>query len=146
MAKILLLNGPNLNMLGTREPEIYGAETLADITQRCQDHATSLGITLECRQSNHEGELVDWIQTVTRDYDGIIINAGGFTHTSVAIHDALMMLDKPIIELHLSNIFARESFRHHSYISKPATGVICGFGAAGYGLALDAMKQLLTRE
>lgn len=140
---ILILNGPNLNLLGTREPEIYGSETLDDIHQLCKDHATQLSINIEFHQSNHEGELVDWIQKVSRDFQGVIINAGAFTHTSVAIHDALRAIGKPIIEVHLSNIFQREEFRHHSYISKPAKGVICGFGSHGYVLALDAMYKLL---
>ena len=141
--QILLLNGPNLNMLGQREPEIYGADTLADIEQRCREHADSIGLALNFRQSNHEGELVTWIQDANGVCDGIVINAGAYTHTSVALLDALALLDCPIIELHLSNVFARENFRRHSYISPVATGVICGLGAYGYILALDAVKSLL---
>lgn len=140
---ILILNGPNLNMLGTREPEIYGSQTLADLEHLCTTHAASLSITIRFEQSNHEGELVDAIQKVATEYDGLIINAGAFSHTSVAIHDALLILKKPIIEVHLSNIFQREAFRHHSYVSKPAKGVICGFGAHGYVLALDAIREIL---
>lgn len=136
---ISILNGPNLNLLGTREPEIYGSTTLDDIRTQCKKRAEALSITLDFKQSNHEGELVDWIQQLRNQADGLIINAGAFTHTSVAIHDALMALDKPIIEVHLSNIFKREAFRHHSYISVPARGVLCGFGAQGYLMALNAM-------
>lgn len=145
MNPILILNGPNLNLLGTREPEIYGSATLDDIRTQCEHHASRLSISLQFRQSNHEGELVDWIQEVREQFSGLIINAGAFTHTSIAIHDALLALSQPIIEVHLSNLFRREEFRHHSYVSKPAHGVICGFGAFGYLMALDAMKQLLSR-
>ncbi len=141
---ILILNGPNLNMLGSREPEIYGTQTLDDLQQVCIAHAALLSIALTFVQSNHEGELVDAIQSVRSAHDGLIINAGAFSHTSVAIHDALMMVDKPIIEVHLSNIFQREAFRHHSYVSRPAKGVICGFGVNSYVLALSAMKDLLS--
>jgi len=145
MKPVLILNGPNLNLLGTREPEIYGSATLDDIRTQCERHASALSISLQFRQSNHEGELVDWIQEVREHHSGLIINAGAFTHTSIAIHDALLALSQPIIEVHLSNLFRREEFRHHSYVSKPAHGVICGFGAFGYLMALDAMKQLLSR-
>ncbi len=141
--QILLLNGPNLNMLGQREPAVYGTDTLADIEQRCHAHAGAIGLALNFRQSNHEGELVTWIQDAFGVCDGLIINAGAYTHTSIALPDALALLDCPIIELHLSNVFAREKFRHHSYISAVATGVICGLGAHGYTLALDAVKRLL---
>ena len=142
--KILILNGPNLNMLGTREPEIYGSETLADIEKSCQETANSLGLDIECRQSNTEGELVDWIQQASQDgFAGVIINAGAYTHTSVAVLDALLVCNLPIIEVHLSNIFQREEFRHHSYISKAARGVICGFGGQGYQLSLEGMAGLL---
>lgn len=143
MKPILILNGPNLNLLGTREPEIYGSTTLDDIRNQCEHHASGLSITLDFKQSNHEGELVDWIQSVREGYAGLILNAGAFTHTSIAIHDALLALSQPIIEVHLSNIFRREEFRHHSYVSKPARGVICGFGSFGYLMALDAMMQCL---
>jgi 3-dehydroquinate dehydratase-2 len=143
MSHILILNGPNLNMLGTREPHIYGSQTLADIIQDCQQLATSLSITITAQQSNHEGELVEWIQHARTTADGIIINAGAYTHTSVAIRDALSAFDKPIIEVHLSNLYKREPFRHHSYISDIATGCIIGLGAIGYRLALQAMKEKL---
>lgn len=143
-SKILILNGPNLNMLGTREPEIYGAETLADIEKSCQKTAKDLGLDIEFRQSNAEGELVDWIQQAGQDgFNGVIINAGAYTHTSVAVLDALLACDLHIIEVHLSNIFQREEFRHHSYISQAARGVICGFGGQGYQLSLEGMAGLL---
>lgn len=142
--QILILNGPNLNLLGTREPEVYGTLTLDDIAERCNILATELGVTCDFRQSNHEGELVDWIQEAGRDFDGLILNAGAYTHSSIALLDALKSLTAPIIEVHLSNIFAREEFRHHSYISPVATGVICGLGAEGYGLALRALKARTT--
>ena len=140
---IYILNGPNLNFLGKREPEIYGSVTLDEIERGCVTHAAERGYAVRCLQSNHEGQLVDWIQEATDKAAGIIINAGAFTHTSVALHDALRACALPIIELHISNIFKRESFRHHSYISEPATGIICGFGVKGYRLALDAMHTLL---
>jgi 3-dehydroquinate dehydratase-2 len=146
MAGVLVLNGPNLNMLGTREPEIYGPTTLAEIEERCRERAEVLGLELTFRQSNHEGELVTWIQEARSDGVGIIINAGAYTHTSVALQDALSLCDAPIIEVHLSNIFTREKFRHHSYISPLAKGMICGFGAQGYLLALDAMAELQSAE
>ena len=143
--KVLVLNGPNLNMLGVREPEIYGSDTLADIESTCQKHAATLGLSIEFRQSNIEGELVTWIQEARETTDALIVNAGAFTHTSVALLDALSIYQKPIIELHMSNIFAREEFRHRSYISAAASGIICGFGANGYALALDAVNRLLAR-
>ena len=135
---ITILNGPNLNMLGQREPEIYGATTLADIEALCTHAAQQLGMTIDFKQTNHEGELVEWVQQANAT-TGLIINAGAYTHTSVALHDALKTLRIPIIEVHLSNIFAREPFRHHSYISPLAKGVICGFGAKGYVLAIEAI-------
>ena len=141
---IMVLNGPNLNMLGQREPEIYGAQTLTDIEQSMQDAATTLGISVDFRQSNVEGDLVNWIQEAGADANGIIINSAAYTHTSVAILDALLAVDVPIIEVHLSNIFKRESFRHHSYISGAADGVICGLGANGYLLALSALNDMIT--
>ena len=144
MSAVLVINGPNLNMLGVREPQIYGAETLADIEARCQARAKTLGLTVVCRQSNYEGELVTWIQESRDNAEGIILNAGAFTHTSIAIHDALRASGLPIIEVHLSNIFKRETFRHHSYVSPQAEGMICGFGSLGYELALDAMSHILT--
>lgn len=144
--KVLVLNGPNLNMLGVREPEIYGSDTLADIETTCQEYAAKHGFALEFRQSNVEGELVTWIQEARESADAIVINAGAFTHTSVALLDALSIFDKPVIELHLSNVFAREEFRHRSYISPAASGIICGFGASGYELALDAVNRLLATD
>lgn len=145
-SKVLVLNGPNLNMLGLREPEIYGRTTLADIEAACRKRAGALGLAVSFRQSNSEGELVTWVQDARESQDGLIINAGALTHTSVALLDALKLLDAPIIELHLSNIFAREKFRHKSYISLAADGVICGFGASGYELAIEAMNRLLTKS
>jgi len=144
-AKILILNGPNLNMLGVREPAIYGSDTLGDIEERCHAHAKGLSLDVDFRQTNIEGELVTWIQECRTTHQGVIINAAAFTHTSVALLDALSLLDTPIIEVHLSNIFARESFRHHSYVSSVAAGVICGFGWRGYTLALEAIKDILDK-
>lgn len=141
--KILLLNGPNLNMLGRREPDIYGTQTLDDIRDACEQKAKTLGFELDFRQSNREGELVDWIQEAKDAHDGIIINPAAYTHSSVAILDALVLTDLPVIEIHLSNIFRREPFRAHSYISMGASGVICGFGSNSYTLALDAMSAIL---
>ncbi len=143
---ILIVNGPNLNMLGRREPEIYGGDTLADIEAACAARAAESGLAIDFRQSNDEGELVGWTQSAGQGYAGIIINAGGYTHTSIALLDALLASGLPVIEVHLSNIFRREAFRHHSYISRAAAGVICGFGLSGYLLALDAMAQLIRRE
>jgi len=142
---IFVLNGPNLNLLGVREPHIYGRETLADVSRSCAERATAHRLGCDFRQSNHEGELVDWIQEARTAACGIILNAGAYTHTSVAILDALTAAEKPVIELHLSNIHRREDFRHHSYVARAATGIICGFGAAGYQLAIDAMAGLLKR-
>jgi 3-dehydroquinate dehydratase-2 len=142
-AAILVLNGPNLNLLGVREPKTYGSETLADIEEACLDRAAALDLALDFRQSNHEGQLVDWIQEARESADGIIINAGAYTHTSIAILDALRACELPIVEVHLSNIFAREPYRHHSYVSSVARGVICGFGAQSYILALDAIAYVL---
>ncbi|HEV2549666.1 MAG TPA: type II 3-dehydroquinate dehydratase [Stellaceae bacterium] len=145
-ATILVLNGPNLNLLGVREPSIYGRETLADIEEACLERAVDLGLSVEFRQSNHEGQLVDWIQEARESADGIILNAAALTHTSVALLDALRAAELPVVEVHLSNIYRREPFRHHSYVSAAATGIICGFGPHGYVLALDAMAQLLARD
>lgn len=139
MTSLLILNGPNLNLLGTREPEIYGAATLADVEAACAAHGASKGIDVVCIQSNHEGALVDAIHAARGIHAGIILNAGAYTHTSIALHDAIAGTQVPTIELHLSNVHAREEFRHHSYIARVAIGVICGFGAAGYTLAMDAM-------
>jgi 3-dehydroquinate dehydratase-2 len=143
---IFVLNGPNLNLVGVREPSIYGAETLADIGRRTEARAQAMGLAVDFRQSNSEGELVTWIQEAREQACGIILNAGAYTHTSVAILDALNAAEKPVIELHLSNVFRRESFRHHSYVSPAAQGVICGFGPKGYELAVDAMADLLNRK
>lgn len=143
--KILVITGPNLNMLGVREPSIYGARTLADIEDMCLQMAKELELSISFRQSNHEGEIVTWIQEAITDFDGIVINAAAYTHTSVAIMDALKMTDVPIIEVHISNVFAREEFRHHSYISPVATGLICGLGAEGYTLALRALASKIDR-
>ncbi|MBO0740161.1 MAG: type II 3-dehydroquinate dehydratase [Hyphomicrobiaceae bacterium] len=141
---IFVLNGPNLNLLGVREPAIYGAETLADVGRRTQARAQALGLAVEFRQSNHEGQLVDWIQEARDSASGVILNAGALTHTSVAILDALNAAEKPVIEVHLSNIFRREAFRHHSYVSAAAQGLICGFGPKGYELAIEAMANILA--
>lgn len=143
---IYVLNGPNLNMLGLREPAIYGRDTLDDIKDRCAAAAKTHGLLTDFRQSNIEGELVSWIQEARSKAQGIILNAGGYTHTSVAILDALQAAELPVIEVHLSNIFRRDQFRQHSYISLAATGVICGLGAKGYELALDAMSNILTSK
>lgn len=141
---ILVLNGPNLNMLGTRETDIYGDETLADIERGLHGHAEGLGLAVDFRQSNDEGELVGWIQKARGEAAAIIINAGAYTHTSVAILDALLMFEGPVIEVHLSNIYKRESFRHESYISRAAQGVICGFSSFGYVLALEAAERIIA--
>ena len=144
MAKrILILNGPNLNLLGVREPATYGADTLADVEKLCATEANAHGLTIDFRQSNHEGELVTWIQEARGTADAVIINPAAYSHTSVAIHDALRMLEVPIIEVHLSNIHAREAFRHHSYVSAVATAVICGLGPQGYRLAIAALAEKL---
>jgi 3-dehydroquinate dehydratase II len=145
-ATILVLNGPNLNLLGVREPANYGRETLADIEEGCLERAAELGLAVEFRQSNHEGQLVDWIQEARENADGIILNAAALTHTSIAILDALKASELPVVEVHLSNIYRREPYRHHSYVSEAARGVICGFGAHGYVLALEAMAQLLAAD
>jgi 3-dehydroquinate dehydratase-2 len=140
---IYVLNGPNLNLLGEREPEVYGRATLADLEATCRDEAGRLGVAVEFRQSNLEGELVTWIQEARQAAKGLILNAGAYTHTSVAILDALSILRIPVIEVHLSNVFRRESFRHHSYVSLAATGVIVGLGFDGYRLALRAVAERL---
>ncbi|MEJ2043536.1 MAG: type II 3-dehydroquinate dehydratase [Reinekea sp.] len=146
MSKLLLINGPNLNLLGTREPEVYGYETLADVEVLATDTAKQFGHTLDCLQSNHEGIIIDRIhETLTDQTDFILINPGAFTHTSVAIRDALAGVNKPFIELHLSNVHARESFRHHSYLAPLANGVIAGFGTYGYVLAIQAADNFLNK-
>ncbi len=142
---VFILNGPNLNLLGQREPDIYGPESLADIEAGCREVAKKLGLDIEFRQTNHEGVLVDWIQEAGGESAAVIINAGAYSHTSIAILDALKALPVPVIEVHLTNIFAREGFRHHSYISPVATGIICGFGPKGYQLALEALHESLMR-
>ena len=146
MSKIIILNGPNLNLLGEREKNQYGNFTLKDVENKCNEFAIKNDITLTMFQSNIEGELVDKIQNSRNNHQGLILNAGGYTHTSVAIHDALKILKIPIIELHISNIYNREDFRHKSLISKVAKGIICGFGAYGYIMALKAMNKYLKNE
>lgn len=144
MAKrIIVLNGPNLNMLGSREPQTYGSQTLADIEAMLVAEGSALGLEIECRQSNIEGELVTWIQQAMGRFDAIVLNPGAYSHTSIAIHDAIRAVGLPVIEVHLSNIHAREAFRHHSYVSPVALGVICGLGASGYRLALSALAEKL---
>jgi 3-dehydroquinate dehydratase-2 len=144
---VLILNGPNLNMLGAREPDIYGTATLADIEAACRDHAARVGMEIDFRQSNSEADLITWVQEVGDDIRGLIVNAGAYTHTSIALLDALRTVRQPIVEVHLSNIFRREAFRRHSYVAEAATGVICGFGVDGYLLALDAIdSEAKTRE
>ncbi len=143
---VYVLNGPNLNLLGTREPEIYGRETLDDLRARTQKAAAAVKLAVDFRQSNSEGEIVDWIQEARSKAKGIILNAGGYTHTSVAILDALQAAEVPVIEVHLSNIFRRDQFRQHSYISLAATGVICGLGPKGYELAIESMAELIARR
>ena len=140
---IYVLNGPNLNLLGLREPEIYGRTSLAEIGKMVTKQAKTHGLSVVFRQSNQEGELVDWIQEARAKSAGLIINGGAYSHTSIALHDALRALDKPVVEVHLSNPFAREEFRHHSRLSPVAKGVIVGFGAQSYVLAVDALASLL---
>lgn len=144
MKTIYVLNGPNLNLLGTREPEIYGAETLASIEKKCLAKAKTLGLAIVFRQTNIEGELVNWIHESRGKAEAIILNAGAYTHTSVALHDALKAVGLPAIEVHLSNVYKREAFRHHSFISPASHGVIAGFGAASYELALEAAANLIN--
>jgi 3-dehydroquinate dehydratase II len=143
---VYVLNGPNLNMLGVREPEVYGTETLDDLRVRTEHAAARNGLAVDFRQSNIEGEIVNWVQEARGKARGIIINAGGYTHTSVAILDALQAVSLPVVEVHLSNIFRRDEFRQHSYISLAATGVICGLGAKGYELAIEAMANILNKS
>jgi 3-dehydroquinate dehydratase-2 len=138
-----VLNGPNLNLLGEREPSIYGGKSLADIERDCTEAGKRLGLAVDFRQSNHEGLLVDWIQEAARTGAGIVLNPGAYGHTSIALHDAIRAGGMPVIEVHLSNVFARERFRHHSFISPVAAGVICGLGPLGYVLALEALKPLV---
>jgi 3-dehydroquinate dehydratase II len=142
---IFFLNGPNANLYGLDAKGTYGTESFPQIKERCETHANSLGIALDFRQSNHEGELIDWIQEARRDADGLIINGAGLTYTSIAILDALLAFEKPIIEVHMSNIYRREPFRHHSFISKAATGIVAGLGPLGYELSITAIFKLLDK-
>lgn len=142
-ATVYVLNGPNLNLLGLREPEIYGSDTLDDIAGRLEDQAKGLGLTIDIRQSNHEGHLIDWLHEANREgAKAVLLNAGGFSHTSVALHDAIRAVEVPVIEVHLSNPQAREGFRRRSLIARAVRGTIAGFGALGYELALDAAARL----
>jgi 3-dehydroquinate dehydratase-2 len=143
---VFVLNGPNLNLVGRREPDVYGATTLTAIEEECRTAARRLGLEVDFRQSNHEGELVDWIQEAADAADGIVLNAGAYTHTSIAVHDAIRAAAKPVVEVHLSNVFAREQFRHQSFVSAVSVGVICGFGVYSYILALDALAARLGRK
>jgi 3-dehydroquinate dehydratase-2 len=141
-ATLYILNGPNLNLLGTREPAVYGHATLADVEAVTREEAARHGLRIEFRQSNHEGELIDWIhEAAAAGAKGLVINAGAYTHTSVALHDAVKATGLPLVEVHLSNVFAREPFRHHSFLSPVAKGVICGFGPQGYALAVRALAE-----
>ena len=150
MTSVYVLNGPNLNLLGLRRPEVYGRTTLAEVESMCREEADRLGLDLVFRQSNHEGELVDWIQECSREFVagasiGAVYNPAGHTHTSVALHDAIEAMELPVIELHLSNIHAREEWRHHSYISLVARGIVMGLGVLGYPLAINGLYQLTRR-
>lgn len=144
-SRIVFLNGPNANLYGLDAKGAYGTESFPQIEARCRAHAEGLGATLDFRQSNHEGELIDWIQAARQDTDGLLINGAGLTYTSIAILDALLAYDKPIIEVHMSNIYKREPFRHHSFISKAATGIVAGLGPLGYEMAIAAMVRLLEK-
>ena len=143
---VLVLNGPNLNLLGEREPEVYGSATLADVEVLCHEAATASGLVLDFRQSNHEGVLIDWVQEGRAGIAGIVINAAGYTHTSVALHDALKVLTIPVVEVHLSNPGIREEFRHKSLVSPAASGIIAGFGSLGYRLAIEAAAALADQK
>ena len=144
--KILVINGPNLNLLGTREKEKYGQSSLEDVKNKCEIYSKKIGLEVDFKQSNVEGEIVNFIQESRKKYAGIIINAGGYTHTSVAILDALLAVKKPTIELHITNIYKREDFRHKSLISKASNGIICGLGVDGYLMALDGIKKIINNE
>lgn len=146
MPSVLLLNGPNLNLLGTRQPEVYGAQTLAMVEQSCIAHGATRGLDVVCLQSNHEGVLIDAIHAARGTHQGIILNAGAYTHSSVALMDALFSVELPAVEVHLSNIHAREEFRHKSYISRAVIGQICGFGTQGYLFAIDALAERIPAE
>lgn len=144
---VYVINGPNLNLLGTREPDKYGRATLAEVETLCRDTARQYGVTVECRQSNHEGEIVAWIQEAgARTAAGILLNAAAYSHTSIAIRDAIVASALPVIEVHITNVHARESFRHHSYVSQVATAVICGFGIDGYALAMIGLAGLIGAQ
>ena len=145
MTRVWFINGPNANLYGRASKDVYGAETFAGLKKRCMGTARRLGVKLEFRQSNAEGEIVDWIQDAASKADGVIINGAGLTYTSIAVLDALLAFPGPIVEVHMSNIYRREPFRHHSYISKAATGIVAGLGADGYELAIEAMSRLLKR-
>lgn len=143
---IAVLNGPNLNMLGLREPTIYGAATLDDVEQLCAETAEDLGLAIDFRQSNSEGEIISWVQECRGRAAGIVINPAGYTHTSIALMDALLAVELPVVEVHVSNIHRREEFRHHSFVSRAANGVICGFGVRGYALALEGIADILRER
>ena len=151
MASVLILNGPNLNLLGTREPEVYGAYTLADVEALCHKAAAALGLDADVRHSNHEGQLIDWLQEAGAEQRagrliGAVLNAGAYTHTSVALHDAIKGVGLRVVELHISNVHSRETFRHHSYISPVAAGIIVGFGVEGYPLAIQGLHRLAAAQ
>jgi 3-dehydroquinate dehydratase-2 len=151
MKTVLVLNGPNLNLLGTREPSVYGTETLADVERICRDEGAKLGVDVDCRQSNHEGQLIDWIHEAGRACAdgtmlGIVFNAGALTHTSLALHDAIKGANVPVIEYHISNVHAREEYRHHSWLSPAAKGVMAGLGVRGYALAIAALVLVTAKK
>jgi 3-dehydroquinate dehydratase-2 len=151
MKTVLVLNGPNLNLLGTREPAIYGSETLADVERICHEAAQLLGLEAQCRQTNHEGQLIDWIHEAGRlcaqgEMVGVVLNAGALTHTSIALHDAIKGAAVPVVEYHISNVHAREAFRHHSWISPVARAVVAGLGVKGYALAVEALVRVTAAQ
>lgn len=146
LPQVVVLNGPNLNLLGLRQPEVYGSATLDDVETLCAETAEAVGLAIDFRQTNGEGELITWVQDCRGRAAGIVINPAGYTHTSVALMDALLAVELPVIEVHVSNIHRREDFRRHSYVSRAATGVICGLGVRGYALALSAMAELLMER